>query len=91
MSLKIGQLASLLLVIIVSCTFSLTRGLYGEAGPKQCSNSSDDRYDRQILLKKLDDILKDSIPAYAQFPSRGFFVYDLNEPANKYIPGQYAQ
>jgi hypothetical protein len=91
MGVKISQLTSLLLAIIVSCTFSSTRELYGEAGTKQCSNSSGDRSDRQLLLQKLDTILKDSIPAYAQFPSRGFFVYDLNDPKNKYIPAQYAQ
>jgi len=91
MGVKINQLIALLLTIILSSTISSTRGRYGESGSKQCSNNADDRYDRQVLLEKLDSTLKSSIPAYAQFPSRGFFVYDLNDPTNKYIPAPYAQ
>jgi hypothetical protein len=34
----------------------------------------------------MDGILKASIPAYAQFPGRGFFVFDLTDPVNRYIP-----
>lgn len=91
MGVKIGQMIALLLTIILPSTVSSTRERYAESDYTQCSNNSDDRYDRQVLLAKLDSTLKNSIPAYAQFSLRGFFVYDLNDPTNKYIPAQYAQ
>jgi hypothetical protein len=91
MVVKLSQLIVLLLTVILSSAISSTREGYGRRGAEQCSNNSDERNDRQLLLEKLDNTLKNSIPAYAQFPSRGFFVYDLTDPANKYIPGQYAQ
>jgi hypothetical protein len=90
MCVKISQLIALLLMIILSSTISSTRGHYGETG-SQCSNNADNRYDRQVFLEKLNSTLKNSIPVYAQFPSRGFFVYDLNDPTNKYVPAQYAK
>lgn len=91
MWIKTSQLITCLLTIMLSSTISSPREHSCEIRFKECSNNSDDLYDRQVLLKKLDNTLKESIPAYAQFPSRGFFVWDLSDPANKYIPGQYAQ
>jgi hypothetical protein len=57
----------------------------------QCPKNSDSLYDRQKMLESFDNTLKTSIPAYAQFSSHGFFIYDLTEPSNKYIPTQYAK
>jgi hypothetical protein len=81
----------LLLTIIIPFSVSSTRARRVMSGFGQCSKKSDDQYDRNALLEKFDRTLKDSIPAYAQFPLRGFFIYDLSDPTNKYIPAQYAQ
>lgn len=48
------------------------------------------KYDQSELLARMDSILKASIPAYAQFPGRGFFVFDLTDPVNRYIPEPFA-
>ena len=91
MGVKISQLTVLLLTVILASALASTRESYSKGGAEQCSNNSDKQNDRQLLLEKLESTLKNSIPAYAQFSSRGFFVYDLNDPTNKYIPGEYAQ
>lgn len=49
-----------------------------------CPPNSDSIYNRQAILRKLDQILKKSIPYYREFPSMGFFVYDLTDPSNNY-------
>jgi hypothetical protein len=91
MGIQIGQMIALMLTITLASTVSSMRERYAESDYLQCSNKSDVRYERQALLAKLDSTLKNSIPAYSQFSLRGFFVYDLNDPTNKYIPAQYAQ
>lgn len=55
----------------------------------QCPKNTDNLYNRQKILSELSSTLKSSTPAYLQFSS-GFFVYDLTEPSNQYIPKQYA-
>jgi len=91
MIVKLSLLIVLLLTVILSSPISSTCEGYGRGRAEQCSNSSDERNDQQLLLEKLDNTLKNSIPAYAQFSWRGFFVYDLTDPTNKYIPGMYAK
>ena len=58
-------------------------------GNGQCPKISDGLYDRQKMLKKFDDILKASVPAYPEsIHIEGFFIYDLTLPSNKYISTQ---
>jgi hypothetical protein len=51
---------------------------------QECSKNSDPMYDRETTLKKLDHILKRSIPYYNEFPLMGYFVFDLTDPSNSY-------
>ena len=90
-AIKIAQITVLLLTTICSGGISASEARVCHSGFTQCSQNPDHLYDRRVLHEKFDNILKASIPAYAQFPSRGFFVYDLNDPTNKYIPALYAQ
>ena len=91
MAIKIAQIIILLLATVCSGGISASAAPVSHSGFSQCSKNPNHRYDRQVLLEKFDNVLKASIPAYAQFPSRAFFVYDLNDPTNKYIPALYAQ
>src|SRR6185369_13358386 len=86
MRIRITQLMGVVLVLTIIVCISSAREQFGKAGIKQCPN-----LDRQKFLEKLDSILKNSLPGYAQYPSSGFFVFDLNDPANKYIPAKYVQ
>src|SRR5215813_5371615 len=90
MAFKITQVTALLLMMFCLTGIS-PKDLDHEFDFYQCSKNPDERYDRHLLLEKLDSTLKNSIPAYAEFPARGFFVYDLSDPKNKYIPGIYVQ
>src|SRR5262245_60152379 len=73
-----------LCAILYAITFSIS-------GICQCPKNSDSLYDRREMVESFDNILKASIPVYAQFPSNVFFIYDLTDPSNKYIPVQYAK
>lgn len=50
-----------------------------------CPKNSDPRFDRQLMLKKLNRILKKRIPYYDEFPLMGYFVFDLTDPSNSYL------
>lgn len=54
-----------------------------------CPKNPDPMYDRQIILKKLNGILKKSNSYYEEFPLIGFFVYDLTDPSNSYKKQMY--
>ncbi len=56
---------------------------------RACLKNSDPTYDRQIVLKKLNRILKNSNSYYDEFPLIGFFVYDLTDPSNSYKKQMY--
>ena len=45
-----------------------------------CSDGND-----RAFLQRLDRILRQEISFYNEFPSMGFFVYDLTDPSNSYI------
>lgn len=51
---------------------------------RACPKNSDPMYDRQLMLKKLNRILKTRIPFYDEFPRMGYFVFDLTDPSNSY-------
>ncbi len=54
----------------------------------QCLENFNGQNSQQEMLEKFDNTLKNSIPAYAKFDLDGFFVYDLTQPANKYVSTQ---
>lgn len=58
-------------------------------GISQCRENPDSLYNERKMLEQIESILKTSIPAYAQYPEGGFFVYDLTEPANYYKSPTY--
>jgi len=51
MAVKIPQVVALSLTIIVSSSVSSTRVRHVASGFRQCSQNSDDRYDRNDLLR----------------------------------------
>ena len=55
-----------------------------------CQVNPDKRYNRDGLLKRFDEELKANIPTYAQFSHKSFFIIDLNEPSNRFIPAEFA-
>lgn len=91
MAVKIAPAIVFLLTIVPLTAPTLADAGHDDSGFRQCRQNPDRLYDRRILLEEFDRILKTSIPAYAHFPSRGFFVYDLSDPANKYIPAPFVQ
>lgn len=63
--------------IIFVFTFSIL-------GICQCSNIANSHNKKQII-EEFDNILKNSIPAYAQFPRQRFFVWDLTNPKDYFL------
>lgn len=57
----------------------------------QCPKNSGTSYDREKMLKKFEDALKTSIPAYDQSFVDGFFINDLTEPSNKFASSKFAK
>ncbi|MEO6335144.1 MAG: hypothetical protein ABIO91_09185 [Pyrinomonadaceae bacterium] len=57
----------------------------------ECRKNPDPKYDRESTLRKFEEILKSSVPAYAQFSHDGFFVFDLNNPGNRLIPKPFVK
>lgn len=57
----------------------------------ECVNNVDQRYERFRLLRLLEETLEKSVPAYKQFPHDGFFVFDLVDLGNYFIPSQFAK
>lgn len=88
---KYRLLITLLALVVSSSAVSSSGESHHGSGFKKCSRNSDPRYDRKAMLEKFDSTLKSSIPAYANFPLRGFFIYDLSDPKNKYIPSEYVK
>lgn len=52
----------------------------------QCPKNPDVLYEREKLLTIFEDTLKHSVPIYGRTFFSGYFVYDLTDPSNKYLP-----
>jgi hypothetical protein len=76
------NMKSCLSVLLCIFAFSLV-------GICQCPKNSDALYDRKTLLTKFEETLKTSIPIYENLEYRGFFVYDLTDSPNNFLPERY--
>jgi len=57
----------------------------------QCPKNPDALYEREKILTIFEDTLKNSIPIYGRTFYTGYFIYDLTDPSNKYVPKHLAQ
>ena len=63
----------------------------GRSEHSECKNNPDNRYERSRLLSLFQETLERSVPAYKQFPHDGFFVFDLVDLENYFIPAEFAR
>lgn len=78
------QIAARYCFIILLCTF-----VFSVVGYSQCPNNSDRLYDREKILLEFENTLKTSIPLYEKSYYQGFFVYDLTDAPNNFLPERY--